>query len=109
MSSKFIRRTLRNVVFRDHPYFAHLALTHKCNLRCRFCHIQDEKFQEMDTGGMKRVIDVLDEMGVGVLSISGGGEPLLRADFDVIVNYAAEKGLYTKITSNGTMKTTKTP
>ena len=65
MSSKFIRRTLRNVVFRDHPYFAHLALTHKCNLRCRFCHIQDEKFQELDTGGMKRVIDVLDEMGVG--------------------------------------------
>ena len=103
MSSKFIRRTLRNVVLRDHPYFAHLALTHKCNLRCRFCHIQDEKFQELDTGGMKRVIDVLDEMGVGVLSISGGGEPLLRADFDVIVDYAAEKGLYTKITSNGTM------
>ncbi|HTT62012.1 MAG TPA: radical SAM protein [Bryobacteraceae bacterium] len=103
MSGKFIRRTLRNVVVRNHPYFAHLALTHRCNLRCRFCHIQEAKFQELDTNGMKRVIDILDEMGVGVLSISGGGEPLLRPDFDVILNHAAQKGLYTKLTSNGTM------
>ena len=84
MSAKFIQRTLRNVVIRDHPYFAHLALTHKCNLRCRFCHIQDERFEELDTDGMKRVIDVLDEMGVGVLSVSGGGgrsvlQPMGRA------------------------------
>ena len=103
MSAKFIQRTLRNVVLRDRPYFAHLALTHRCNLRCRFCHIQEEKFEELDTEGMKRVIDVLDEMGVGVLSVSGGGEPLLRKDVATILNYAAGKGLYTKITSNGTM------
>ena len=103
MSAKFIRRTLRNVVVRDHPYFAHLALTHKCNLRCRFCHIQEERFEELDTDGMKRVIDVLDEMGVGVLSVSGGGEPLLRRDVTTILNYAHSKGMYTKITSNGTM------
>jgi MoaA/NifB/PqqE/SkfB family radical SAM enzyme len=52
---------------------------------------------------MKRVIDVLDRMGIAVLTISGGGEPLLRRDFAAIVNYAAEKGMYTKITSNGTV------
>jgi len=103
MSGKFIRRTLRNVIFRNHPYFAHLALTHRCNLRCRFCHIQDTRFAELDTAGMKRIIDVLDRMGVGVLSISGGGEPLLRSDCFEILDYAAAKGLYTKITSNGTM------
>jgi MoaA/NifB/PqqE/SkfB family radical SAM enzyme len=103
MSAKFALRTLRNIAFRDHPYFAHLALTHRCNLRCRYCHIQEERFEELDTEDMKRVIDVLDRMGVGVLSVSGGGEPLLRADFAVILNYAASRGLYTKITSNGTM------
>jgi len=52
---------------------------------------------------MKRVIDVLDRMGIAVLSICGGGEPLLRKDVAAIINYAAEKGLYTKITSNGTL------
>ncbi len=59
--------------------------------------------QEQDTEGMKRIIDRLDRMGIAVLSISGGGEPLLRKDFAAILNYAAEKGLYTKITSNATM------
>jgi MoaA/NifB/PqqE/SkfB family radical SAM enzyme len=103
MSGKFIRRTLRNVVLRNRPYFAHLALTHRCNLRCRFCQIQSTRFDELDTERMKRVIDALDRLGVGVISVSGGGEPLLRDDFDEILDYAAARGLYTKMTSNGTM------
>jgi len=107
MSGKFIARTFRNVIWRQRPYFAHLALTHRCNLRCRFCHVQDSKFDELDTQGMKRVIDVLDEAGVAVISISGGGEPLLRSDFAEIIDYAAGKGMYTKITSNGTMPRAK--
>src|SRR2546425_3476089 len=56
---------------------------------------------------MKRMIDRLDRMGIAVLSISGGGEPLLRADFAAILNYAAGRGMYTKITSNGTMPHSK--
>jgi MoaA/NifB/PqqE/SkfB family radical SAM enzyme len=91
------------MVFRNRPYFAHLALTHRCNLRCRFCHIPEEPVPEQDTEGMKRIIDRLDRMGIAVLSISGGGEPLLRSDVTELLNYAAAKGLYTKITSNGTV------
>jgi MoaA/NifB/PqqE/SkfB family radical SAM enzyme len=49
------------------------------------------------------MIDLLDQMGVAVLSVSGGGEPLLRDDFDLIVDHAAVRGLYVKLTSNGTM------
>lgn len=88
---------------RRRPYFAHLAITHRCNLRCRFCHIPETDCEELDLDGMKRVIDVLDQMGIAVLSISGGGEPLLRNDFADILNYAAGKDMYTKITSNGTL------
>jgi MoaA/NifB/PqqE/SkfB family radical SAM enzyme len=103
MSPKFWFRTARNMVFRHRPYFAHLAFTHRCNLRCRFCHIPQQRLDEQDTEGMKRIIDKLDRMGIAILSISGGGEPLFRPDFAVLLNYAADKGLYTKITSNGTM------
>jgi len=103
MTSKFIRRTFRNVILPKRPYFAHLAITHRCNLKCRFCHVTETRFAELDTQSTKRVIDVLDGMGVAVISISGGGEPLLRPDFDEIVNYAAARGLYVKLTSNGTM------
>ncbi|MBZ5593954.1 MAG: radical SAM protein [Acidobacteriia bacterium] len=107
MTGKFIRRTLRNVIFPKQPYFAHLAITHRCNLKCRFCHVTETRFAELDTASTKRVIDVLDRMGVAVISISGGGEPLLRPDFDEIINYAASKGLYVKLTSNGTMPRAK--
>ncbi len=107
MNSKFFRRTLRNVIFRNRPYFAHLALTHRCNLKCRFCHVAEMQFRELDTTGMKRVIDVLDQAGVAVISISGGGEPLLRDDFDELIDYASFRGLYVKLTSNGTMPRAK--
>jgi MoaA/NifB/PqqE/SkfB family radical SAM enzyme len=103
MGWKYAARTMRNALLRRKPYFAHLAITHRCNLRCRFCHIPEEQCEELDLNGMKRVIDALDQMGVAVISISGGGEPLLRSDFAAIIDHAAEKGLYTKITSNGTM------
>ena len=107
MSPKFWYRTFRNLFFRRRPYFAHLAITHHCNLRCHFCHIPENRVPELDTDGIKRIIDRLDQLGVAVLSISGGGEPLLRRDFAVLLNYAAGKGMYTKITSNGTMPLAK--
>jgi MoaA/NifB/PqqE/SkfB family radical SAM enzyme len=107
MSPKFWFRTARNMVFRRRPYFAHLAFTHHCNLRCRFCHIPEERVEEQDTEGMKRIIDRLDRLGIAILSVSGGGEPLLRKDFATLLNYAADKGLFTKITSNGTMPRAK--
>lgn len=90
MSGKFIRRTLRNILLRNRPYFAQLALTHRCDSK-----------GELDTEGMKRVVDVLDRLGVAMIGISGGGEPLLRDDFEEIVNYAGSKGLYIKLASNG--------
>ncbi len=103
MGWKYAWRTLRNAISRERPYFAHLAITHRCNLRCRFCHIPEERCDELDLDGMKQAIDVLDRLGIAVLSISGGGEPLLRQDFAAIIDYVADKGMYTKLTSNGTM------
>jgi len=107
MTGKFLRRTFRNVVLPSRPYFAHLAITHRCNLRCRFCHVTETRFAELSTEQMCRAIDVLDRMGVAVISISGGGEPLLRDDFDQIIDHAAGRGLYVKLTSNGTMARAK--
>ncbi len=101
--SKFFRRTARNIVFRRRPYFVHLAVTHRCNLACSFCRIREERSDELALNGMQQVIDVLDAMGIAVVSIAGGGEPLLRRDLTAIVEYAAAKGLYVKVTSNGTL------
>jgi MoaA/NifB/PqqE/SkfB family radical SAM enzyme len=107
MTRKFWIRTLRNFVLRKRPYFAHLALTHVCNLHCTFCHIPEYRVQELDTEGMKRVVDKVDQLGIAYLSISGGGEPLIRKDFAEILNHAAGRGMYVKLTSNGTMPQSK--
>jgi MoaA/NifB/PqqE/SkfB family radical SAM enzyme/SAM-dependent methyltransferase len=93
MPVKFALRTFRNVVFRDRPYFAHLTVTHG----------GDRRPEEIDTEGMKQVVDILDRMGVAVLSVVGGGDPLSRPDLPTILTYAARKGLYARVTSNGTM------
>jgi MoaA/NifB/PqqE/SkfB family radical SAM enzyme/SAM-dependent methyltransferase len=101
MSAKFVLRTFRNVVFRDRPYFAHLAVTHRGNRRRGRRRARGGRLEELDTEGMKQVVDVLDRMGVAVLSVAGGGEPLSRPDVPTILTYASRKGLYTRVTSNG--------
>jgi MoaA/NifB/PqqE/SkfB family radical SAM enzyme len=106
MTGKFLRRTAAHVVSPRSPYFVHLAVTHRCNLRCRFCQIPAAPFEELDLDGMRRVIDRLDHLGVGVVALTGG-EPLLRHDFAAIVNHAASRRLYVKVASNGTMPSAK--
>jgi MoaA/NifB/PqqE/SkfB family radical SAM enzyme/SAM-dependent methyltransferase len=103
MSAKFVLRTFRNVVFRDRPYFTHLTVTRGGGRRRGLRRDPGGRPEEMDTAGMKQVVDVLDRMGVAVLSVVGAGEPLSRADLPTILTYAARKGLYTRVTSNGTM------
>lgn len=102
MTAKFVLRTFRNVVFRDRPYFAHLTATHG-NGRRGVRRDAAGRPEEMDTEGMKQVVDVLDRTGVAVLSVVGGGEPLSRPDLPAILSYAARKGMYTRVTSQGKM------
>jgi len=106
MTAKFLYRTFRQAASGGRPYFAHLAVTHRCNLRCRFCQITSSPYPELDLDGMKRVIDRLDRMGIAVLALTGG-EPLLRPDFAAIIDYAAAKGLYVTVATNGTMPKAK--
>jgi MoaA/NifB/PqqE/SkfB family radical SAM enzyme/SAM-dependent methyltransferase len=101
MSAKFVLRTLRNVALRDRPYFAHLTVTRGDDGGRAFRRWR--RSDELDTDGMKRVVDVLDRMGVAVLSVAGGADPLSRPDVPAIVSYAARKGLYTRVTSRGRM------
>ncbi len=72
MSAKFVLRTFRNVVFRDRPYFAHLTVTHRGDGRRRLRRGprrgRGARPDELDTEGMKQVVDVLDRMGVAVSS-----------------------------------------
>jgi MoaA/NifB/PqqE/SkfB family radical SAM enzyme len=99
MKFKVIFRTIRNI-FWVRPYFAHLCVTERCNLRCKYCQIWKNPTEELGIDGMKKIVDRLDQMGVAIVSITGG-EPLLREDICEIIDYVSSKGLHVRVTSNG--------
>jgi MoaA/NifB/PqqE/SkfB family radical SAM enzyme len=106
LGSKVIGRSFRNLFLRNTPFFAHLCVTHRCNLRCRYCHIWEEHSPELDFETTCRLIDACDSLGCAILSITGG-EPLLRDDIYDIIEHAKSRELYVWITSNGVIPLTK--
>ncbi len=85
------------------PVFVGWALTERCNLRCRYCHVWEKKpAAELDTGQVTGIIRDLHEQGVRVIKFSGG-EPLLRKDLGDIVAFSRSLGIHTSISTNGTL------
>ncbi|PVX24306.1 MAG: radical SAM/SPASM domain-containing protein, partial [Candidatus Bathyarchaeum sp.] len=86
------------------PFLVVWNYTNACNLKCKHCY-QDAKTNslgELSTTQRKAIIDQLDEEHVASLAFSGG-EPLMSKDFFEVASYAAKKGLYVSLASNGTM------
>ena len=83
-------------------------MTRRCNLKCVHCYAFAEgegyKGKELSTEEGKRLIDDLSGFGVPVILFSGG-EPLLREDLPLLIDYAVKKGLRAVISTNGTLIT----
>ncbi|MBD3234163.1 MAG: radical SAM protein [candidate division Zixibacteria bacterium] len=76
-----------------YPFYASLKLTNRCRFRCKFCNVWMEKTPELNTDGMKRVLDNLSDSSVLLVSFEGG-EPLLRKDIREILEYTSHKNFY---------------
>ncbi len=84
-----------------HPMIAYLFNEWKCNLDCHYCWAFDNTVRGMNEDVAKRSVDWLRESGAGVLALMGG-EPLLRPDFaHKIIYYAAKKGFWIYLPTNG--------
>ena len=84
-----------------HPIIAYLFNEWKCNLDCHYCWAFDNSVRGMTEDTAKRSIDWLRDTGAGVLALMGG-EPLLRPDFaHKIIYYAAKKGFWVYLPTNG--------
>ena len=102
-TAKILLRTTRNFFLRDRPFFAHLHVTKRCNLRCKYCGVRkNPKPKELSKEDFIRIINILDRMGVVQISFTGG-ESLLNPDIFDLIKYANKRGFWTQITSNGTM------
>ncbi len=80
-------------------------LTRRCNLKCRHCYAvaADHAFPgELTSEEAFAVLDDLVQYRIPALILSGG-EPLARSDTLDIARRAKAAGLYTALSSNGTM------
>jgi MoaA/NifB/PqqE/SkfB family radical SAM enzyme len=84
-----------------HPITAYLFVEYKCNLDCWYCWAFNNKVKGMTEDVARRSIDWLHDHGCRVLALMGG-EPLLRPAFaHKVVYYAAQKGFWIYIGTNG--------
>ncbi|MCC6028099.1 MAG: radical SAM protein [Archaeoglobus sp.] len=86
------------------PFQVVWDITYACNLKCKHCYATAGKAleNELTTEEALRTIDALDRLGVTIIAFSGG-EPLIRRDIYDLTSYAAEKGIYVAIATNGTL------
>ncbi len=85
------------------PENAEIYLTHRCNLKCRYCYLHDANSDnELTTREWIQVLRQFGELKIMRVLFSGG-EPLLRNDFFEIVAAAVSNRMRFGITSNGTL------
>jgi MoaA/NifB/PqqE/SkfB family radical SAM enzyme len=90
----------------NRPHHAQWMLTRKCNYRCRGCIVwQEQDERELPTSEIKRGLDILKELGVIEIVLSGGN-PLLREDIDEIIDYAS-RFFVTTVYDNGSLASQK--
>ena len=89
------------------PFMVVWNFTKQCNLKCKHCYANAGPKPAPDELTLEQryeVIDQLDEAGVAAISFSGG-EPLINKDFWPVAEYAAKKGFYISVATNGTLIT----
>ena len=85
-------------------------ITRACNLKCIHCYNDsgnNKSSNELSTDKAKAVLDDLAQFEVPSVLFSGG-EPLMRPDLFDLLAYAAELGLRSVISTNGTLITADT-
>jgi pyruvate-formate lyase-activating enzyme len=84
-----------------HPIIAYLFVEYKCNIDCWYCWSFNNKITGMSEDVARRAIDWLHDHGCRVLALMGG-EPLLRPQFaHKVIYYAASKGFWVYVATNG--------
>lgn len=85
------------------PVIAHLAITHACNMNCKYCSVKDmhSKIKDgLSTEEYKKIIDKLVDIGAFQIGLTGG-EPTTRKDLVELTRYIASKNVACNLTTNG--------
>lgn len=81
-----------------------ITITHKCNYRCFYCHMEGEEGGEgLTVNDVARLMRVGKKLGIDKVKLTGG-EPLLRRDIADIVKAISDVGVADlAMTTNGSL------
>ncbi len=83
------------------PYRMDLAVTYRCNNDCTHCYnARSRNHPELETKEWLRIIDRLWDIGIPHIVFTGG-EPTLRDDLSILIDYTQKKGQIAGINTNG--------
>jgi radical SAM protein with 4Fe4S-binding SPASM domain len=100
--------------FNTLPVLSEIAVTYRCNLRCRFCYVGcgcrtgGAEDGEMTTAQLRKILEAIrHEAQVPSVSFSGG-EPLMRQDLPALVTHARGLGMRVNLITNATLADERT-
>jgi radical SAM protein with 4Fe4S-binding SPASM domain len=116
--SPSVERVMFEIGYIELPVLSEVALTWRCNIKCRFCYASctctsetDEESGKMElrTDEVKRLLDIIrHEAEVPSVSFTGG-EPVLRKDLAELIAHAAHSlKMRVNLITNGTLISRKT-
>lgn len=105
-NSPAIERKQFHHEFSQRPILSEIAITYRCNLKCKFCYAgcnctRSKDEQELSTEQIKHLLDVIwKDAEVPSVSFTGG-EPTLREDLPELIAHARKVGLRVNLITNG--------
>jgi len=91
------------------PFLTIWEVTRACALKCLHCRAEAQYHRdqnELNTEEGKELIDQIVDMGSPLLVFTGG-DPLMREDIYVLMDYAIKRGLRVSMTPSATPRVTK--
>ena len=95
-----LRMLWRGLTNADRPVLAQIIPIRRCNLSCTYCNEYDSVSKPVATDEMLRRIDKLADLGVSIVTFSGG-EPLLHPELDAQIRRIRDRGMIASLITNG--------
>ncbi len=99
-SLRELRMLWRGLTDTSRPVLAQIIPIRRCNLACTYCNEYDAVSKPVPNEEMLRRIDKLADLGVSIVTFSGG-EPLLHPDLDSQIRRIRDRGMIASLITNG--------
>ena len=94
------RMLWRGLTSTDKPTLAQMIPTRRCNIACAYCNEYDHVSNPVPIDELKRRVDKLADLGVSIITMSGG-EPLLHPELDDLLAHVRRRGAIASLITNG--------